>query len=157
MENSEKNQTARKKLSREEMDEIVAKARKSEGDKMKGYREKSLSIHFRSWRLAKLPNASHGVRTSTNRFTIFTSGGLGASVVCFAPLYWELVSLWKYLLTSSHTIYSACSTSRPSFQTQLFMIHSWGVEQPLGKLASWGAASLAGTSIRFPTSSLRTR
>ena len=45
MDNSEKNQSARKKLSREEMDKIVAKARKSDGDRMKGYREKSLGIH----------------------------------------------------------------------------------------------------------------
>ncbi len=45
MDNSEKNQSARKKLTREEMNEIVAKARRSQEDKMKGYREKSLSIH----------------------------------------------------------------------------------------------------------------
>ena len=45
MDNSEKNQSARNKLTREEMDRIVAKARKSEGDRMKGYREQSLNIH----------------------------------------------------------------------------------------------------------------
>jgi len=45
LDNSEKNQSARKKLTREEMDKIVAKARKSDGDRMKGYREKSLAIH----------------------------------------------------------------------------------------------------------------
>lgn len=45
MDNSEKNQSARKKITREEMNEIVAKARRSQEDKMKGYREKSLSIH----------------------------------------------------------------------------------------------------------------
>ncbi len=45
MDNSEKNQSARKKLTREEMDKIVAKARRSREDMMKGYRERSLSIH----------------------------------------------------------------------------------------------------------------
>jgi hypothetical protein len=45
LDNSEKNQSARKKLTREEMDKIVAKARKSESDRMKGYREQSLNIH----------------------------------------------------------------------------------------------------------------
>ena len=45
MDSSEKNQPARKKLSREEMDKIVAKARSSQEDKMKGYREQSLNIH----------------------------------------------------------------------------------------------------------------
>ena len=45
MDNSEKNQSARKKITREDMNEIVAKARRSQEDKMKGYREKSLSIH----------------------------------------------------------------------------------------------------------------
>ena len=45
MDNSEKNQSARKKLTREEMDVIVAKARRSQEDKMKSYREQSLSIH----------------------------------------------------------------------------------------------------------------
>lgn len=45
MDSSEKNQPARKKLSREEMDKIVAKARSSREDKMKGYREQSLNIH----------------------------------------------------------------------------------------------------------------
>ncbi len=45
MDNSEKNQSARKKLTRDEMNEIVAKARRSQEEKMKGYREKSLSIH----------------------------------------------------------------------------------------------------------------
>jgi 5-methylcytosine-specific restriction endonuclease McrA len=42
---SEKNQSARKKLTREEMDRIVAKARRSNEDNMKSYRERSLSIH----------------------------------------------------------------------------------------------------------------
>jgi hypothetical protein len=45
LDNSEKNQSAKKKLTREDMNEIVAKARRSQEDKMKGYREKSLSIH----------------------------------------------------------------------------------------------------------------
>lgn len=45
MDNSEKNQSARNKLTREEMDKIVAKARRSREDNMKGYREQSLSIH----------------------------------------------------------------------------------------------------------------
>ena len=45
MDNNEKNQPSRKKLTREEMDKIVAKARKSDGDRMKGYRERSLSIN----------------------------------------------------------------------------------------------------------------
>jgi hypothetical protein len=45
LDNSEKNQSARKKITREDMSEIVAKARRSQEDKMKGYREKSLSIH----------------------------------------------------------------------------------------------------------------
>ena len=45
MDNSEKNQSARKTLTREEMDDIVARARKSGDDRMKGYREKSLAIH----------------------------------------------------------------------------------------------------------------
>ncbi len=45
MDNSEKIQSSRKKLTKEEMDKIVAKARKSDGDRMKGYREQSLNIH----------------------------------------------------------------------------------------------------------------
>ncbi len=45
MESSEKNQKAPNKITREEMDKIVAKARKSQADNMKGYRERSLSIH----------------------------------------------------------------------------------------------------------------
>lgn len=45
LDNREKNQPTRKKISREEMDTIVTKARRAQEDRMKGYREQSLSIH----------------------------------------------------------------------------------------------------------------
>jgi len=45
LDNHDKNKSGRNKLSRKEMDEIVAKARRSQSERMKGYREQSLSIH----------------------------------------------------------------------------------------------------------------
>ena len=45
MDTHDKNKSERKSLSREDMDEIISKARRSQNERMKGYREQSLSIH----------------------------------------------------------------------------------------------------------------
>ena len=41
----DKSKSEKNKISREDMDEIVSKARRAQNERMKGYREQSLSIH----------------------------------------------------------------------------------------------------------------
>lgn len=45
MDTHDKNKSERKNLKREDMDEIVSRARRAQTERMKGYREQSLSIH----------------------------------------------------------------------------------------------------------------
>lgn len=45
MDTHDKNKSESKKINRDEMNEIVSKARRTQNERMKGYREQSLRIH----------------------------------------------------------------------------------------------------------------